>query len=103
MAAFVGFKENGPWCLGLLLLLGLGMPVPHTSVAGFVSFSASVTKKTKTKQQQQQQQTLWPSKYTVVSESQLVSNWAESVTAKGGNVVSNQPCWEETENLVFLT
>lgn len=57
----------------------------------------------KTKQNDNKKKTLWPSKYTVVSESQLVSNWAESVTAKGGNVVSNQPCCEETENLVFLT
>lgn len=30
LAEFVGFKENGPWCLGLCLLLDLRMPVPHT-------------------------------------------------------------------------
>lgn len=43
---------------------------------------------------------LWPSKYPVVSESQLVSNWTESLAVKGGNVVSNRSCCEKTENLV---
>lgn len=43
----------------------------------------------------------WPSKYTVVSESQLLSNWTESLTVKGGNVVSKQSCYEKTENLVY--